>query len=770
MNKIGQFFFFTLLYFQTTAQIANEAWRVHLPYQSNNAITVVGSKLYAGSASGLYTADIATGEVERLSKIQGYSDVEVKFVKHQVELGQTIIIYQNANIDIIDHKLNKIVNIPDILMKQIIGEKSINGFCFFEERVYLACSFGIVVIDLNKKQIIDSYQNLGAGGSNLAFDAVSIFQGSIFASAADGIYKATLTANNLSDFNFWVKDINSTGNKFSQVFKGNLYAQIDSVIKVYDGFSWSNYQPAQGLSVKNLQLGTYGNTNAQTNKLFVIANEKILVEDVSGITWFVSEAFRTDAALDNKGRVAMVDGSFGITIHNKNDNSLDYYTPNGPKSRTFAKMLYESGKLWVCGGSVNDRWDPLVFNNSKFYLFKQNNWINFEEEKQPLLKDIKDIIDVKKNPLSGELYFSSFGNGVLEVNNEVVVKHWKESNSSLQRLDVGIPGYNPLLTGGIDFDNNGNLWVSNYGVNKPLSVKTLAGDWFAFNIGTLAGGNELGWLTCDDFNNKWVTTLRDKGILVYNDNGTPANANDDKYKIINKEVGQGALPGNSVLCITKDLNGEMWIGTTQGLAIISNPNQIFGSDKKDFDARQIIIKVGSNYEIFLGKEQINCIKVDPGNRKWIGTPNGVWLISEDGYTVLKNFTTLNAPLLSNNVMEIGIDENSGEVFFGTEKGIISYMGDATIGSSEFGKVEIFPNPVKPEFSGNVSIRGLIDNCIVKITDIAGNLVYETTSNGGFAVWNGNNFNGRRVSTGVYVIFAASKDGSKTYTGKILFIN
>ena len=403
MNKLGLFFFLTILYFNSSAQLANEAWRVHLPYQSNNAITAVGSKLYAGSASGLFTVDVTTGEIERLSKIQGYSDVEVKFVKHQVELGQTIIIYQNTNIDIIDHKSNRIVNIPDIFMKQIIGEKAINGICFYEEHAYLACSFGIVVIDLNKKQIIDSYQNLGVGGSNLAFNTLSIYQGAIFASAADGIYKASLSATNLSDFNFWAKEINSTGNRFSQIFKGNLYAEIDSVIKVYNGFTWSIYQPTQGLSVKNLQLGIYGASNVQSNKLLFVTSEKIIVEEGGSTTWFVNESFRTDAALDSKGRVAMVDGGFGITIHNKNDNSLDYYTPNGPKSKTFSKMLYESGKLWVCGGSVNDRWDPLVFNNSKFYQFKQNNWLNYEDEKQPLLKDIKDIIDVKKSPISGEL-------------------------------------------------------------------------------------------------------------------------------------------------------------------------------------------------------------------------------------------------------------------------------------------------------------------------------------------------------------------------------
>jgi len=172
----------------------------------------------------------------------------------------------------------------------------------------------------------------------------------------------------------------------------------------------------------------------------------------------------------------------------------------------------------------------------------------------------------------------------------------------------------------------------------------------------------------------------------------------------------------------------------------------------------------------LGKEQINCIKVDAANRKWIGTPNGVWLVSEDGYTVIKNFTTVNSPLLSNNVMEIGIDESTGEVFFGTEKGIISYMGDASQGSANFNNVEIYPNPVRPDFTGSVAIRGLIENCTVKITDIRGNLVYETISNGGFASWDGKSFNGKRVSTGVYLIFAADKFGEKTHVGKLLFIN
>jgi hypothetical protein len=222
--------------------------------------------------------------------------------------------------------------------------------------------------------------------------------------------------------------------------------------------------------------------------------------------------------------------------------------------------------------------------------------------------------------------------------------------------------------------------------------------------------------------------------------------------------------------MTLDKKGEMWVGTNQGLAIFSNPDLIFNGKKNSFDARQIIVQVGGNYEIFLGKESINCIQVDPANRKWIGTRNGVFLVSADGYTVLNKFTIVNSPLLSNNVVEIGIDESNGEVFFGTDKGIVSYTADATRGNQNFSNVKIYPNPVHPEYQGDIVINGLLTNAVVKITDVSGNLVYETSANGGTATWNGRNYSGNRVATGVYLILAADAEGNDSFAGKLLFIH
>jgi hypothetical protein len=242
-----------------------------------------------------------------------------------------------------------------------------------------------------------------------------------------------------------------------------------------------------------------------------------------------------------------------------------------------------------------------------------------------------------------------------------------------------------------------------------------------------------------------------------------------QLRLLQKDKQKGFMPSNTVFCITKDQKGEMWVGTDQGLCIFSNSANIFVPGA-DYDSHQLVIKTGLVYSNFLGIEAVYCIRVDAANRKWIGTKNGVWLVSPDGYTVIKNFTTQNSPLLSNTVYEIGINDKTGEVFFVTEKGIISYMGTATAGFDTHGDVMIYPNPVRPEYSGLIAIRGLSNNANVKITDIAGNLVYETTANGGMATWNGLNFHGKRAATGVYIVYTSNSDATDTWVGKILFIN
>lgn len=737
-------------------QPKTNGWRVHLPYIINNTIESVGNKIYCGSASGLFTFDIQTREVERLSRVNGFSDVEVTLIKYYAPLQISVILYANSNIDLLFHQTNSIVNIPDVLRRPIIGKKALNNLFFKDDKAYIASSIGVIVLDLQAKRITDSYQNLGPNGSTLEFNDVCIIGNTIYGATHSGIYAASLSAPNLSDFNSWSNIRNSTFSRFCTPLGNNLLVEIDSNLFEYDGISYIPYAPTAGLVVRNV--------NRTGLNTFIIARNLIVKASASNAIIF-NETFKNSATLDAKGRLCMVDSLYGLTI-NLGDGNIDFIIPSGPIDRTTAKFTYAFDKLWHTGGQVNEKFDE-TYNNSKFNTFANNQWRNFWFNNIPVLVSAQDFLEVKKNPFSDRLYMSSYGHGIFEFDGENFIQKYDETNSSLQRFAV--PGFTPLRVSGLDFDARGNLWVSNYGVSKPLSVKTNTG-WTAFSIGSTVNGNEIGYLTCDDYNGVWVQCVRDIGILVYNHNGTPDNPNDDQFKLITKEVGNGALPHNKVNAIAKDLNGEMWIGTNEGLAIISNPNLVFNTQNRSFDARQIIIKTGEYFSVFLGTEIINCIKVDPANRKWIGTRNGVWLVSPDGYTVIHNFTTANSPILSNNVLEIGIDESNGEVFFATDKGICSFMGDATAASNQFGKVEIFPNPITPQYDGLISIKGLANNATVKIADINGNLVFEGTANGGFITWDGRNFNRRRVSTGVYLVFSSNKDASETHVGKILVVN
>jgi ligand-binding sensor domain-containing protein len=203
--------------------------------------------------------------------------------------------------------------------------------------------------------------------------------------------------------------------------------------------------------------------------------------------------------------------------------------------------------------------------------------------------------------------------------------------------------------------------------------------------------------------------------------------------------------------------------------VIYNPEAIFSGD--DFDAQQILIEQDGNIQILLETETINCIEIDGANRKWIGTVNsGAYLMSEDGVEQIRHFNTENSPLPSNNIFDIAINQDNGEVYFGTEKGIVSYVSDATNFVEEMEEIMIYPNPVHPDYDGLIAIDGLSRDVDVKISDMAGNVVYQTMANGGRATWNGLDFNGNKVSTGIYLVFITSDDGQSTSVGKVAFIN
>lgn len=768
-NKLLTRFFLLHLFlctvFQGFAQKtpAIEGWRVHLPFQDGRSLCESGRKVYVGSQSGVFTYQEEEHSLEILSRVNGLSDVDVKLLGVHPASGAVVIVYENANIDIIDG--NSIYNISDIYTKLIIGEKRVNNISFNNDLAYLSCSFGIVVIDLPRKTIIDNYDHLGPNGTELEIFDVEPYDGNLYASSPQGLYRASLNSFNLKNYQSWSLFKTAASGTFLAAYKGKLYAVLDSNVQVFDGSAWTAYSP----QVKNPV-----NMEVDHGKLLLANAVSVVTDDGSGNPQVKSFNGLVDAMLGNDNELYTLGSGTGLVANHPN-GGVDFYFPSGPFGRTATRMSYQSSdhSLWVAGGSVNgfgtsSGWAN-QYNNNKFYRFTGDSWINYKQVNLPQIEPAKDFIDVNVDQATNKVYLSSFGGGLFELqyNPDLQVNVYDASNSSLQ-LFAG-----STLVSGSCVDVKGNLWVSNFGVPRPLSARNANGDWFSYAIPNEVDGKQidklLGFITCDDNNYKWVPSTREGGIIVYNDNGHPEDPSQHQIRVLHKEKQKGLLPSNTVLCITKDQKGEMWVGTDQGLCIFSNTSSIFRANA-DYDAHQIVIKTGLVNSNFLGTEAIYCIRVDAANRKWIGTAHGAWLVSEDGYTVIRNFNTGNSPLLANAVYEIGINDHTGEVFFATEKGIISYMGTATEGNETHTNVVVYPNPVKPEYQGLIAIRGLVNDANVKITDISGNLVYETKANGGFATWNGLNFKGKRAATGVYLIYSTNSDATEQWVGKILFIN
>ena len=258
-------------------------------------------------------------------------------------------------------------------------------------------------------------------------------------------------------------------------------------------------------------------------------------------------------------------------------------------------------------------------------------------------------------------------------------------------------------------------------------------------------------------------------MFVYNDNNTIENSADDQYKLLNANVGNGNLPSLQTYSIAEDLDGEIWIGTDKGIGVFYNPSSVISGG--NFDAQQILIQEGDYGQYLLSEETVKCITIDGANRKWIGTEkSGIFLLSEEGTEEILHFTAENSPLFSNTIIDIAINPENGEVFIGTDKGLISYRSDATEGKSTQSETHVFPNPVRESYNGPIAINGLVTDANIKITDISGNLVFETTANGGQAIWNGKNKNGERASTGVYMVFSTDINGVEKTVSKILFIH
>ncbi len=790
MNRLKKncTFFLLLLSFliggDGICQLAIGQWRDHLSYKKGISITQSESMIYCATESGIFQLEKYDYSIDRLSKISGLSDVGVNTLRYNFYNSTLLIAYKNANVDLI--KNNIIYNIPDIKRTIITAKKTINNIHFRNQLAYLACGFGIVVLDMDKKEIKDTYY-IGNNSGYINVRDITSDANYLYAATDSGVYRASWSSSNLADFNSWNKLAGIPKGSYNSIiiFNGNVYTNYSSAIGnndtiyAYNDTNW--YKPIADSEYNNVRLSKM---EVYNNELVVAFNSNVDFFDANGIrlrrihggvvTPF-HEIQPRQAIVDNgsPSTTWIADNVNGVT-KNYNIWRMAYFLPNGPNASIVYDMKFADEDLWVTPGDRGATWIG-TYNYAEAYKFSKENWASVTGTVRggtfiiPALDSMRDVVSIAIDPADKEhIYLGTLGNGVVEIKNGALVNIWNKSNSALQsRADAAV---NWIGIFGMTYDQTGNLWITNCYANNPLVVRKSDGTWQSFNFNILNLGNAptVGQIIINQYNQKWMVLPRGVGILVFDENGTWATS-DDKKKFLTSGSGKGNLPSNEVVCLAEDNDGAIWVGTDKGIAVFFCPDQVFSSS--GCEAQQIFIEQDGNTQILLETEIVTAIAVDGANRKWIGTQNsGVYLMSADGTKQIQHFTVDNSPILSNEIRSIAINPKTGEVFFGTVDGIISYRNDATAGLTDFTDVYVFPNPVQPGYDGPIAITGLIENAIVKITDISGTLVYQTKALGGQAIWYGKNFKGEKVRSGVYMAFCSNEDGSKTYIAKILLVN
>jgi len=764
-------------------------WADYFSYQDGLTVcTGPGNSIYCCCSSGVFS--FADNTIQHYSKVTGLSDIGCTVARYNNATNTLVIGYSDGNIDLMTN--SHVINIPDLENSSVQGSRAINNIYFQNNLAYISCGQGLMVLDLNQ-DIIQELCYIGPLGTVInAYDA-TIFKDTIYVATANGIYYANQNAN-ISDYQNWqtisnkvlpagtYNGIVTCGNKMYASFSrlltdANLVNPYDTVYQ-YSGDKWSrdlniqndNVYSLESCTVNNVPYLIYCGSNNDINVYDTAGNIKDHVYDY-GFKHGIPSPH--DAVLDNNLNLWMADANFGLVQCTTSGYGV-YYFPPGPFSNSIFAIASQGPTLYIAPGGYSSG-SPIGNPGIGVSEYYNNTWYRLIE------KSIKDTINalsaIAIDPLNpAHAFAASFNNGIVEYDTGAVINLYNPSNTNdaLESLyDPNAPGYYSMRVSDVAFDSNNNLWASVSAVNTSIVVKKKSNNtWQSFNfLGIPHFPADAGTanMIITKSGAKWVL-FPGYGILAYQDNGTFAAPNTSNSVFITNSPGNGALPSLNVNCLVQDLNGAVWVGSDQQVVVFYSPDNVFNGPG-GWDAQNVYVQQTGYTQYLMQGQYTSCIAIDGANRKWIGTDGGgVYLMSADGTKQVLNFTSSNSPLPSNNILSITIDQVNGEVFFGTDEGLVSYRGDATQGSSSFGNVYAYPDPVQHGYTGPITIKNLVTNSDIKIATVSGEIVYHTVALGGQAVWYGTNFSGERVQTGVYLVFCTSPDGSQSIVTKLLLIN
>jgi len=736
-------------------------WREHLPYHQAISVVPGNNEIFAATPYSVFNVDFTDNSIHRFSKMTGLSETGVTGIARDSMTGKWIIAYFNGNLDVLNGNLVK--NIPALKESQNIGDKTIYNIYDHNGRAYLSTGIGIVVIDMQRNEVKETYV-VGQNGQEIKVSSIASDKNLFYAATVEGLKSAPISSPNLVDYHNWQNEI-INGTSSQNITAVTVLSDDHPIILKNDslyikqGSNWpllfADGNRIRSMTKSNNQLIVAETT--QTGGRIVVLNENGNVLQVIQNSTFIKNPIQADR-IGNDFWIA--DSTTGLIKFS--GGTFTSYSPNSPHSIALGDMQFTDHTLWASAGNVTANW---VAQNNKngVYRFFNNSWDNFNAGNILALDSLPDIISIAFDARISAVWLGSFGGGLMQLKDDRSFTIFKQ-NSPLQS-PPGQPGiYN---VSGLALDGNNNLWISNYGSAQQLHVRKADGTWRSFSAPFTLAGNAVAQIVIDAVDQKWIASPGGNGLICYNHGTSIDNPSDDKWKLFRAGLGNGNLPDNNVLSLARDKNGFIWVGTANGIGIIPCIQAVFSNSP--CEAILPVVQSGNFNGFLFNGEQVQAIAVDGADRKWIGTRNGVWMISSDGEKTIYHFTEDQSPLLSNDIKKIAIDGTTGEVFFSTAKGICSFRSTATEGTTENQNVLVFPNPVPPGYNGPIAIRGVVENAVVKITELSGRLVYQANALGGQITWNGNDYTGKRVASGIYLVLIADKDRKANLATKIVFL-
>jgi ligand-binding sensor domain-containing protein len=753
-----------LLVFQIGFSQQNQNWKGYFSYNQIKALSESNNKIYAAAENALFIKNNLSNDIQTINSIDGLSGQTISALYHSDTFNKTIVGYENGLMIVINEADGSMLNVVDIINKNIPANiKKINHFMEHDGIVYVSCDFGIVQYKLATLEFGDTYF-IGPNGAEIKIFQTAVFNGEIYAvTQFIGIRKASISNPNLNDFAQWVLFDGGFWNGLVNFNNQLIGTNLDSNVYKYNGFY---FEPIGGLGQIAEEIRSYGDylTVTATNRMLVFNQTLNQVANIQSAQVTAAPVTFTCGTVINQTIYigTSENGVLASTI--TAPTTFEFIMPNGPIKNNMFAINSSSANLWAVYGGYDISYDPyryIGFSLTEFGIgkYNENGWLNIPYSD---VLESKALSKITVNPNDEtQVYISSYHSGLLKLENDVPTSLFDHTNSGLESLGTGVN--TSVRINGTAFDRQGNLWVTNSKIKNGLKVLRTTGQWQSYNMDDILDNyipSNLNKIVIDNSGTKWIASSLD-GVMAFNENS-------NIFKKITDGADTGNLPSKDVRAIAIDNRNQLWIGTNKGLRVLPSTSGYNNTDQ--MRANAIIILEDDLAQELLFEQFITDIAINGSNEKWISTADsGVFLFSPNGQETIYHFTKDNSPLPSNVVNDVEVNAETGEVFFATDKGLVSFQGTSTKPADNLQEVYVYPNPVRPEFIGTVKIAGLISKANIKITDIEGNLVYETTSEGGTVEWDTTAFGKYKVASGVYMIFIAAEDASETAVKKVMII-